>query len=340
MIDPRVTPVRVAPTPTPLLAASTVAHIDTLVRSVRLEAEDIRSFELVALLGEKLPAWVPGAHVQVVLPDGITRAYSLCNHGGETSCYRIAVKLEAQSRGGSRAMHRVVPGDRLRISPPRNLFALDHAARRHVLIAGGIGITPLYAMFNALKEHAACEMHYFARSNLHAAFTDHLTSRTTLHHGLDVEDTRQALRNIASTYADSDSTIFYTCGPSAFMAAVEQVLAAAGVPASQLRSERFGSDTPVANVSLPADTFRIVFARSGIEADVTPGQAIIDVARTCGVDIPTSCEQGVCGACLSDVIEGQPAHHDAYLSAAEQAGGKIMLPCVSRCAGARLVINR
>ncbi|MEC5385734.1 PDR/VanB family oxidoreductase [Uliginosibacterium sp. H3] len=323
---------------------SAPSFIDTLVRSVRIEAEDIRSFELAPLPGEQLPDWTPGAHIQVRLAGGLTRAYSLCNHPGETGSYRIAVKLEAQSRGGSRAMHGLAPGDRVQISAPRNLFGLDMAATAHVLIAGGIGVTPLYAMFNALKDHAECEMHYFARSNLHAAFSDRLSQRSHLHHGLDAEGTLQTLRALAAMHARRPGTVFYTCGPAAFMDAVEKTLAAAGIPAAQLRSERFGTEAtpakPVSGEALPSGSFRIVFARSKIEAEVTRGESIIGVARAHGVDIPSSCEQGVCGACLSDVLDGTPEHLDAYLSSAEQAGNKLILPCVSRCAGACLVIDR
>jgi vanillate O-demethylase ferredoxin subunit len=141
-------------------------------------------------------------------------------------------------------------------------------------------------------------------------------------------------------HAGNARATFYTCGPAAFMSAVEHALAEAGIAAVRLRSERFAGEAPTVSTTASAGTFRIVFARSQIEADVAPGVAIIEVARACGVDIPTSCEQGVCGACLSDVVDGTPQHHDAYLSAAEQAGGKLMLPCVSRCAGSRLVIDR
>jgi len=321
------------------------ALINVLVRGVRIEAQDIRSFELVALAGEHLPVWQPGAHVQVSLPGKspgtfLSRAYSLCNHAGETDCYRIAVKLEAQSRGGSRAMHALSPGDRLQISAPRNLFALDADAKSHVLIAGGIGVTPLYAMFNSLEGNASSEMHYFTRSHAHSAFAGHMRHRTSFHTGLDVAETASALRMIVARHTGFERTTFYTCGPAAFMNAVESALAAAGVPATQLRSERFGADQPPAALPAARGTFRIVFARSGIEADVAPGVPIIDVARAHGVDIPTSCEQGVCGACMSDVLDGAPEHHDAYLSGAEQAGGKLILPCVSRCGGPRLVIDR
>jgi vanillate O-demethylase ferredoxin subunit len=310
--------------------------IEVIIRSIRLEAEGVRSFELVPAGRESLPPWSPGAHIQVRLPAGLQRAYSLCNHPGEDQLYRIAVKLEANSRGGSQAMHRLQVGERLRIGAPTNLFEIDASASHHVLLAGGIGITPLYAMRNALG--TAAELHYFARSAAHAAWADRLGESDTLHAGLDGTQTTAALAMIVRAHAGDAGTRFYTCGPAPFMAAVETALAAAGIPAQRLRSERFSA---APGTALNDDgAFTIVFARSGIEAEVPAGVPIIQVARTCGVDIPTSCEQGVCGACLSEVLEGTPTHHDAYLNETEQAGGKLMLPCVSRCAGKRLVLDR
>jgi vanillate O-demethylase ferredoxin subunit len=310
------------------------------VRAVRIEAEDIRSFELVALPGETLPAWSAGAHVQVLLPGQLARAYSLCNHAGELDCYRIAVKLEAQSRGGSRAMHQLRPGDRLQICAPRNLFELDSSAQLHVLIAGGIGITPLYSMFNALRTSSACVMHYFSRSAAHAVFMDRMHRHACFHLGLSVAETSRALREIVTAHAGEQRTTFYTCGPVAFMNAVESAMAEAGIPTTRLRSERFCAEPPLVETRSAHGSFHVVFARSKLEVEVPAGVPIIDVARANGIDIPTSCEQGVCGACLSDVLDGEPAHHDAYLSDVERAGGKVMLPCVSRCAGARLTLDR
>lgn len=319
--------------------------MDMLIRSIRIEAEDVRSFELVPLDAAPLPDWSPGAHVQVELPAGpgktLRRAYSLCNHPGERDALRIAVKCEAASRGGSRAMHALAVGQRLRVGAPLNLFEIDAQATRHVLLAGGIGITPLYAMFNALQGRAEVALHYFARSAAHAAFADRLGDAAHTYFGLDAEGTARALQDIVAQHADEPRCCFYTCGPAPFMAAVESALRIAGVPADRLRLERFAAEAPAATGAALADgSFRVVFARSGIEAEVPAGVPIIEVARACAVDIPTSCEQGVCGACLSEVLEGSPEHHDAYLSDAERADGRLMLPCVSRCAGARLMLDR
>lgn len=333
-----------------------------LIRSIRIEAQDVRSFELVPMDGAPLPAWSPGAHVQVELPvapagsgRALRRAYSLCNHPGERNVLRIAVKLEAASRGGSQAMHALTVGQQIMVGAPQNLFEIDPVATHHVLLAGGIGITPLYAMFNALTgkfstrpdgncgERRGCELHYFVRSPAHATFIDRLAGPVQLHAGLDAERTASMLRSIVSAHAADPLCCYYTCGPAPFMAAVEATVRAAGLPAARLRLERFGSATPelpAAQATAVRGSFRVVFAKAGIEADVPVGVPIIEIARQCGVDIPVSCEQGVCGACQSDVLEGEVAHCDDYLSKAERASGKTMLPCVSRCAGERLVLDR
>ncbi len=311
--------------------------IEVFVRGIRIEAEGIRSFELAPLAGE-LPAWSPGAHVQLSLPGGHRRAYSLCNHVGERDCYRIAVKRESASRGGSAAMHALGVGDRLRIEPPRNLFALDSSATRHVLLAGGIGITPLYAMRNHLAEtRRAHVLHYFARPGA-VAFADRLVGEgAQLHLGLDAAATAAALATVFAESAGEVDTCFYVCGPSAFMAAAEGAAREAGVPAQRLRSERFAAgETPMTGAT---GSFRVHFARSGVSAEVPPGVPIIAVARAHGVDIPSSCEMGVCGACQTPVLAGTPQHQDDYLSDEERASGAVIMPCVSRCASEALTLD-
>lgn len=316
--------------------------MDMIVRGIRIEAEDIRSFELAPVAGA-LPAWQAGAHVLVEAAAGVQRAYSLCNHAGETGCYRIAVKREPASRGGSSAMHALRVGDRLRVGAPANLFEIDASATRHVLLAGGIGITPLYAMRNALlAAGAAVQLHSFARSASHEAFGAHLSDETRSHYGLDATASAARLAEIAAAHAADDGTRFYLCGPAAFMDAASSALDDAGISAARIRSERFGaatSATPQA-ATTAAGGFRVRFERSGIEAEVPAGVPIIAVARELGVDIPTSCEMGVCGACHTKVLAGDPEHLDQYLSADEQAAGDCILPCVSRGRCGVLVIDR
>ncbi|MDQ8021552.1 MAG: PDR/VanB family oxidoreductase [Moraxellaceae bacterium] len=323
--------------------------MDMIIRGIRIEAEGIRSFEFVPADGGALAPWQPGAHVQVALNAVTKRAYSLCNREQDTDCYRIAVKLESSSRGGSQGMHQLQVGQRVSIDAPRNAFALDDKAQRHVLLAGGIGITPLLSMLHALRgQGGAAVLHYFVRSAGHAAFVPEIGTHGHVHAGLDAQATVAALADIVARDAADPQTTYYVCGPEPFMAAVESALQAAGVPSERLRSERFGSaPAPKASAApaaaggaTEAGVFRVRFARCGSEFDVTPAQTIIEAARASGLDIPTSCEQGVCGACLTDVVDGNPEHFDAYLSDAERAGGKMILPCVSRCSGRLLVLDR
>jgi len=313
--------------------------IDVIVRGIRIEAEEIRSFELAPLNGD-LPAWQAGAHILVEVKPGLQRAYSLCNHPEDSGCYRIAVKHEAASRGGSMAMHRLQVGDRLRVAPPANLFEPDPATTHHVLLAGGIGVTPLYAMRNALlAKSVPVRLHYFARSAAHAAFSSRLGTESEAHYGLDAAQTKIRLMQIVAPHAADGGTRFCLCGPAAFMDTAGDVLAAANVDSARVRSERFGATSAVAP-SVSAGSFRVRFERSGIEAEVPAGTPIIAVARSHGVDIPTSCEMGVCGACYTKVIGGEAEHHDQYLSPAEQAAGNCLLPCVSRSKSSLLILDR
>lgn len=196
---------------------TTDAWLDVWVRGVRIEAEGVRSFELAALDGA-LPDWTPGAHVQVQVPGG-SRAYSLCGEPGSAT-YQIAVKREENSRGGSAYMHGLAPGDRLRIGVPRNLFALDPAAGHHVLIAGGIGITPLLAMLRQLAASGAShELHYCARSGSHAAFIETLSripgASVHSYFGCDSAQTRDL---VAGLLVDRRAgAIAYCCGPAPLM---------------------------------------------------------------------------------------------------------------------------
>ncbi|MFT4173087.1 MAG: PDR/VanB family oxidoreductase [Rhodocyclaceae bacterium] len=313
------------------------------VRAIRLEAEEVRSFELVPAAGTPLPGWSAGAHVEVQLPGGLARPYSLFNGPEETHCYRIAVKREAASRGGSASLHdKVALGDTLRVRAPRNLFALDDNATRHILVAGGIGITPILAMFRALVASGAdVSLHYFARSREHAAFADFLAAhpashRVNFHFGLDEMAARVRLAGVLAERAPQTGDALYVCGPAALMELVVDGAARTGWPAHAVHRESFGGGAgPVATSA----GFEVVFQRSGQRCTVAPGQTILAAARAAGVPLVTSCEQGVCGACLTTVLEGQPEHRDGYLSQTERAAGALILPCVSGCKGTRLVLD-
>ena len=292
------------------------------------EAVGIRSFRLAGFDGRPLPSATPGSHVDVHTPGGPVRQYSLCEPGGAEG-YTIAVKREEHSRGGSAAMHRVEEGDVLTIGAPRNAFPLVPDVRRHLLVAGGIGITPILAMARALASDGAdFALHYFARSPEHAAFRDIVTGLgacTRLHVGLDPVATSEELSSLLARPVDG--THVYTCGPTPLMDAVGNIAAVQGWPASALHEERF---TPAEGGGAG---FRVVLARTGGEIEVAPTETALDALLGAGVDVDYSCEQGICGTCVTTVLDGEIDHRDHYLTDDEKAAGDRMCVCVSRCQG-------
>lgn len=306
-----------------------------------VEAEGICSFELVSVSGEPLPVFSAGSHVDVQVPGGLTRQYSLCNDAAETHRYLIAVLRDGASRGGSVAMHeRVAEGDLLTISAPKNHFALAHEAESHLLLAGGIGITPLLCMAERLANAGAeFEMLYCTRSRPRTAFAGRIEAsafaqRVRFH----FDDGPQAQRlDIAALLADPPSgRHLYVCGPKGFMDAVLAGARAAGWKEDRLHFEFFGAELAPAGADR---AFEVCLASSGRVISVPAGRSVVQALAAAGVVVATSCEQGVCGTCLTRVIEGTPAHRDLYLTPEEQAAGDQFLPCCSRAESARLVLD-
>lgn len=311
------------------------------VRVVRkhVEAEGICSFELADPHGAALPAFSAGAHIDVHIPGGFTRQYSLCNHPAERHRYVIAVLHDAQSRGGSRAMHeRVEEGSTLEISAPRNHFPLDPGAPRHLLLAGGIGITPMLCMAETLaSEGEPFAMHYCARSRGCAAFVEHLgcapyADRVQCH--FDDEDPGQRL-DIAALLAAADTDAhMYVCGPKGFMDAVLKTARRLGWAEERLHHEFFA-----ASVDTTGGAFEVKLASSGRTVVVPAEQTVAEALANAGVDVPISCGQGICGTCLVRVLEGEPDHRDLYLSPEEQARNDQFTPCCSRARSRTLVLD-
>jgi vanillate O-demethylase ferredoxin subunit len=313
------------------------------VRVVRIrdEAQDVRSFELAAADGGPLPAFAAGSHVDVHIADGLVRQYSLCNDPAEAGRYQIAVKREPASRGGSQAMHEQVrEGDLLTISVPRNNFALSPAAKHHLLIAGGIGITPLLSMARQLlPSGAAFSLVYFSRSIAHTAFHQHLSApefrgSVSFHYALEPEQVRAYLRKLL--WSRPPDGHLYLCGPRPFMDLVETT-AAPTWPPEAVHLEYFSADP--ASLAGPKGSFVVRLARHGGEFEVAEGRTIIEVLAEHGVIVDTSCEQGVCGTCLTGVLEGEPDHRDVFLTDAEKLGNDRMTVCVSRAKSPRLVLD-
>ncbi|WP_338760477.1 PDR/VanB family oxidoreductase [Massilia sp. METH4] len=319
---------------------STVGKIGMKVARRAVEADDICSFELVPLDGAPLPPFTAGAHIDVHVGDGIVRQYSLCNAPHETHRYVIGVLREPASRGGSRAMHeRIVEGAELEVSAPRNLFALAEGGHHSVLFAGGIGITPLLAMAEHLHAGGrSFTLHYSVRSAMRAAFRGRLleapfAGRVRLH--VDEEGTGL---DVAAALADCPpGTHLYVCGPAGY---IDHVLAAAralGWADDRLHREYFGAAPVVAGEG--ERPFDVRIASSGATYTIPAGRTVIQVLAEHGVDVPVSCEQGVCGTCLTRVLDGVPEHRDLYQTEEEQAANDHFTPCCSRAKSALLVLD-
>ncbi|HUW37678.1 MAG TPA: PDR/VanB family oxidoreductase [Rhodocyclaceae bacterium] len=304
------------------------------------ETDEIASFELVSADGGALPEFTPGAHIDVHVA-GLIRQYSLCNGPGDRDRYLIAVKREPESRGGSRAMHeRLTAGDVIEIGAPRNNFPLDQTPAPKLLLAAGIGVTPLLSMArHLLARGTPFELRYYTRSAEHTAFRDLLAGpefkdRASVHYGLDPEALRAHLQGLLARR--SDGAQLYLCGPRPFMDLVVATAAASWPPAA-VHLEYFAADPQQAAGGELA--FKVRLARSGASYDIPEGKTIVAALAAQGVDIPTACEQGICGTCLTGVLEGTPDHRDAFLSDEEKRVGKQILPCVSRAKSPLLVLD-
>lgn len=314
--------------------------IDVIIRAMRLEAEGILGLELVAADGAELPPFEAGAHIDLHLPNGLIRQYSLCNDPRERHRYRIAVLRDAASRGGSQAVHELLRiGQRLSIGAPRNLFALDEQAPRSLLLAGGIGITPLLAM--AWRLHALgadFALHQCVRTARLAAFAERLASapfaaRTHLHR--DDVSAEQKLDLPALLAAEPANSQLYVCGPSGFMDYVLNTARVQGWAEERLHREYFAAPEGEGG----GGTFTLRIASSGQELRVPEDRSALEVLEEAGFDIPVSCGQGICGTCLTRVLDGQPEHRDLFLSNEERARNDQFTPCCSRARSACLVLD-
>lgn len=306
------------------------------------EADGIVSFELVSADGGELPAFEAGAHIDVHVPGGLVRQYSLCNAPSEHHHYQIAVLRDPASRGGSSGMHdSVQEGSVIRVSTPRNHFPLARGPVTHLLIAGGIGLTPLLCMAEDLARHGKpFSLHYCARSRSRAAFVERIANapwaeRARFH----FDDPDGAGRIDLDTLLGSPhpDLHLYVCGPQGFMDAVLAQALTSGWSEERLHREYFAAMAPAAT---DGDTaFEVRLARSGrvvgIPADITVTRAL----EAAGVDVPVSCEQGICGTCLTRVLEGEPDHRDMFLSPEEHARNDQFLPCCSRAKSRYLVLD-
>jgi len=295
----------------------------------------VRLVELRDPDGRGLPPADPGAHIDLRLPDGTVRSYSLCGDPADRHAYRIAVLSVPGGRGSGFIHGELALGTDLTISPPRNNFRFDDAAR-YLFIAGGIGITPLLPMINRAAERGAdWVLHYCVRNAAAAPFLDDL--RALSHGRVDLHAADEGRRLAVDELLAStpDDIPIYCCGPQRLMEAV----AAAARPDQDVRFEWFTPRTEPDRQDTADGSFDVVCARSGVTVTVPAGTSILDALYAAGVEVDSSCEQGICGTCETTVLEGEPDHRDSVLSDAERAAGKTMMLCVSRARSARLVLD-
>lgn len=307
------------------------------VTSMTWESEGVLSVTLRRPDGAELPAWAPGAHLDLILPDVITRQYSLCGSPADRHSWRIAVLREPVSQGGSQAVHeRLRPGDIVDVRGPRNNFALEDAAQ-YLFIAGGIGVTPLLPMIEqAAAGGAGWRLIYGGRSRASMAFLDELAQ-----YGDAVEiqpEDEVGLLDLATLLrSPAADTLVYCCGPEPLLAAVEEHCAP--WPSGTLHVERF-KPKPLDPAEVGEETtFEVVCEESGITLTVPPGKSILDVAEEAGLNPPSSCREGICGTCETWVLEGTPEHRDSILTDEEREASESMMICVGRSRTAQLVLE-
>ncbi|MFI1359347.1 PDR/VanB family oxidoreductase [Streptomyces sp. NPDC020898] len=319
------------PAPTTLTVAARALAADGVV-SLTLRRPD----------GGALPAWTPGAHIDVLLNSengddgGLIRQYSLCGDPADREAWQFAVLREPQGRGGSAYVHdRLREGATVRVRGPRNNFPLRPAAR-HLFIAGGVGITPILPMVEAAEAAGAdWRLLYGGRTRTSMAFLDRLAP-----HGDRVlvrpQDEYGLLDLATHLGVPKEGTLVHACGPEPLLRAVQEQCV--DWPSGTLGVERF---TPVrtAGSDAPAEAFEVELARSGVTLTVPAGRSVLETVEAAGIAVDFSCREGTCGTCETDVLDGRPDHRDSLLTEDERAVGDTMLICVSRSCGPRLVLD-
>lgn len=317
-----------------------MTQIAVKVLRKKQEALGITSFELGKPDGSALPGFSAGSHVDVQVPGGVTRQYSLCNDAAENHRYRIAVLRDPASRGGSVAMHdRLNEGDTLLISEPRNHFPLVHA-KRTLLFAGGIGVTPLLAMAQRLSAIAAdFTLHYCTRSADRTAFREEIAASPfagNVQYHFDDGPPSQKLALDKVLAKPEPGTHIYVCGPTGFIDWVVKSAEGWGWGKEQVHVEYFGAATQDTTGDQP---FTVKIASSGATYEVPAGQTVVQALQPHGIEILTSCEQGVCGTCVTRVLEGECDHRDLYFTDEEKAKHDQFTPCCSRARSRVLVLD-
>lgn len=316
--------------------------IEVVVGAVRDETPAIKVFDLVPRSG-LLPAWEPGAHVDLHLPNGLTRSYSLIGPPGERRCYSIAVAQDRRSRGGSTFLHSAVSaGAGLALTPPRNHFPLSGEGLA-VFIAGGIGITPLWCMIQQLvSQNRRWELFYAARARIEAAFVADLQTAAKsgtgrLHLWFDDENGGGPADLTAFVAGIEDTANIYCCGPVPMLQAFETLTR--GRPADRVHVEYFQAPDRATTALPPLRACTVELARRGIAVEVPAGSSILDALMMQGIDVPYSCYEGLCGTCETRVLAGIPDHRDNLLTPKARAANDVVIICCSGSKTAKLVLD-
>jgi cytochrome P450/ferredoxin-NADP reductase len=305
------------------------------VCAVRPLAERVIELELQGPAGVALPPWKPGAHIDLVLPGDIVRSYSLAGDPSDRRAWRVAVLLEPDGRGGSRAIHQLKTGDDVRVRAPRNNFPLKPAPAYHFL-ASGIGITPLLPMIDAVRaQELPWRLDYVGRTRAQLAYLDRVTAQAQAHVHLSAEGGRPDLAALLA-HTGRDAAV-YACGSQSFLLALEAAALAAG---RDFHTEWF-APRPGARQGADGsfEAFTVRLERSNVEVAVLPGQSIIDACAEAGVTIPAACFEGTCGSCLSNVLDGVPDHRDSFLTPTERKSNCLMAACVSKSMTRKLTLD-
>lgn len=316
--------------------------MELVVTRLSREAEDVRGVELQAEDASELPAFTAGAHIDLYLPGGVVRQYSLLNDPQERTRYCLGIGLAPASRGGSRYVHQNLQvGHKVRVGPPRSLFGIEPAATEHVFIAGGIGITPILSMIRwCIARERPWRLLYGVRSRSRAAFLWDLAPHrrsVMLHVDEESQDGFADLRGFLDVAPPGAHV--YCCGPSPLMNAVADAGVQAGFASSALHFERFSGESRVAKVENADKPFDIVLRQSGHRFTVPAGISILETLENHGMGIPCSCREGLCRTCEVPLLQGAADHRDYVLTDEERAANNTILVCVSRARGGELVLD-
>jgi ferredoxin-NADP reductase len=312
---------------------------DVVVNRRQAAAEGVVALELVDPQGGDLPAWEPGAHIDLLLDEGLVRQYSLCGDARDPKAWRVGVLLDPQSRGGSRHVHEnLVEGSTVRVRGPRNHFALVDSPR-YLFIAGGIGITPIIPMIDSAQQAGTdWTLIYLGRSRTTMAFAEALFDSYGDRVTLWPDDEKGQFDLQAALSEPADQTLVYCCGPEQLLSAAEQHCE--HWPEGSLHIERFAAKAPAAEPGVEAlESFQVVCQRSAVTVEVSGDTSILEALEDADIPILSSCLEGICGTCEAIVLEGTPDHRDSMLTEAERASGNKILTCVSRSRSEKLVLD-